>query len=223
MNRREFVKIGFMGGATLLLSGCGALSLLDGSGSVAVKGSVSKGESMKIVIVNSSPHSDNTSTSKYLSGRFADGAKSAGHEIFVFDAANEDTHPCRGCDKCGMDGECIFKDAIETKLMPQMLAADLIVLATPLYYFGMSAQLKTVVDRFYSRTSKLHGKKSIIIATAYNSADWTMDALSAHYKTLAHYMEWQDVGQIWGTGCGSRTLAESSDFADIAYNMGANL
>ena len=69
-------------------------------------------------------------------------------------------------------------------LMQEMLEADMLVLATPLYYYGMSAQLKIVIDRFYSRTGQLHGKKSLLIATAYNSADWTMDAISNHYDTL---------------------------------------
>ena len=178
---------------------------------------------MKIVVINSSPHSESQSTSRFLSQKFIEGAKSAGHEIFVFDAANEETHPCRGCDSCRMDGPCIHKDAIENKLMPQMLEADLLVLVTPLYYFGMSAQLKTIVDRFYSRTTKLNGKKSIMMATAWNTADWTMEALKNHYETLVRYMSWQDVGQIWAVGCGYRSAVEDSKFADEAYKIGANL
>ena len=221
MNRREFLKIGCMAGMTVFLAGCGLSAAADGN--TVPKGSVSGGRKMNIVVINSSPHSDSESTSKYLAARFVDGATSAGHEVFVFDAARADTHPCQGCDKCGMDGACIFKDDIENILMPKMLSADLIVLVTPLYYFGMSAQLKTVVDRFYSRTSKLHGKKSVMMATAYNSADWTMEALANHYDTLVRYMEWQDVGQVWATGCGARSLVERSEFADMAYKIGENL
>jgi len=223
MNRREFLKISSAGAMTLFLSGCGLFGSDQKVNSAPEKGSVSGGKSMKIVVINSSPHSDSESTSKYLAARFVDGAKSSGHEIFVFDAAKEDIHPCQGCDKCGMDGPCIFKDAIENTLMPKMLEADLIVLVTPLYYFGMSAQLKIIVDRFYSRTGKLHGKKSIMMSTAYNSADWTMEALMNHYNTLVRYMEWTDVGQVWATGCGARSLVERSEFADVAYKIGTNL
>lgn len=178
---------------------------------------------MKIVVINSSPHPQNESTSIYLSEQFTAGAKSAGHEVFTFDAANEETHPCRGCDKCHMDGPCIYQDAIEKVLMPKMLEADMLVLVTPLYYYSMSAQLKTVVDRFYSRTERLHRKKSLLIATAYNSADWTMTALVAHYDTLVRYMEWQDMGAVLGVGCGSRSLAERSQFGPQAYKIGASL
>ncbi len=62
-----------------------------------------------------------------------------------------------------------------------------------------------------------------MMATAYNSADWTMEALANHYDTLVRYMEWQDVGQVWAIGCGARYLVEKSEFADIAYKIGANL
>ena len=222
------MKISGMGAFTLFLSGCGLSALgekekVQTAAAAPEKGSVSGGKNMKIVVITSSPHPKNESTSIYLADRFTEGAKSAGHEVFTFDAAHEDTHPCQGCDKCGMDGPCVWNDAIEQKLMPKMLEADLLVLTTPLYYYGMSAQLKTIVDRFYSRTEKLHRKKSIIIATAYNSADWTMEALSAHYDTLVRYMEWQDVGQVWGVGCGSRSLVERSEFGDMAQKIGANL
>ena len=224
MNRRKFIKVVGLGAMTIYLSGCGLSAIKNENDTeVSASESVSGGESMKIVVINSSPHSEEQSTSRYLAKKFVDGATSAGHEIFVFDAANEKTNPCRGCDQCGMDGACIFDDAIETKLMPQMLKADLLVLVTPLYYFGMSAQLKTVVDRFYSRTGRLSGKKSMIISTAWNTADWTMEALKNHYETLVRYMSWQDVGQVWATGCGSRSMVERSEFGDMAYKIGAAL
>ncbi len=222
MNRREFIKIGGLGAMSLFLSGCG-LSAVAETKNASAESSISEGKLMKIVVINSSPHSERQSTSRYLAQKFIEGAQSKGHEIFTFDAANEDTHPCRGCDSCGMDGPCIFNDAIENKLMPKMLDADLLVLVTPLYYFGMSAQLKTIVDRFYSRTGRLNGKKSLILATAWNTADWTMAALINHYETLVRYMNWQSVGMVMATGCGYRSAVESSNFGEQAYNIGANL
>ena len=228
MDRRSFVKLVGFGSIALYLSGCGLTTSENKNAPTAEKisaaqGVTSEGKSLKIVVINSSPHSEEQSTSRYLAQKFVDGAKSAGHEIFVFDAANEKTNPCRGCDRCGMDGDCIFNDAIAEKLMPQMLDADLLVLVTPLYYYGMSAQLKIVVDRFYSRTTRLNNKKSMMIATAWNSADWTMEALKTHYETLVRYMNWTDVGQVWAVGCGTRAMVERSEFGDAAYKIGATL
>ena len=229
INRRTFLKVSGMGAMTLFLSGCGLSALLgtdhesNASGKIPEKGSISGGKAMKIVVITSSPHPKDESTSCYLADRFTEGAKGAGHEVFTFDAANSDTHPCRGCDNCHMNGPCVFKDDIEKTLMPKMLEADMLVLVTPLYYYGMSAQLKTIIDRFYSRTTKLNGKKSILMATAYNSADWTMEALVTHYNTLVRYMNWQDAGQVLAIGCGSRPLVEHSAFGEQAYQIGANL
>jgi multimeric flavodoxin WrbA len=222
MDRRNFLKVLSVGAATLFLSGCGIAAVADDK-TVAAESKISGGAKMKIVVINSSPHSENQSTSRYLAQKFIEGAKSAGHEIFTFDAANEETHPCQGCDSCGMDGDCIFDDAISKKLMPKMLEADLLVLVTPLYYFGMSAQLKTIIDRFYSRTEKLHHKKSLLLATAWNNNDWTMTALNTHYETLVKYMEWENVGAVLAVGCGYRSAVESSKFGDEAYKIGANL
>lgn len=222
MDRRAFIQVGLMGAMTLLCSGCG-LSALASDNQTPEKGKVSGGKKMKIVVITSSPHPKQESTSIYLADRFTEGAKSAGHEVFTFDAANGNTHPCRGCDMCHMDGPCVSNDDIEKVLMPKMLEADMLVLNTPLYYYGMSAQLKTVVDRFYSRTGRLHGKKSMLITTAYNSADWTMESIANHYDTLVRYMEWDDVGKVLGIGCGSRRLVENSQFGDMAFKIGANL
>lgn len=219
MNRKNFIKMMSFGAISLFLSGCG----VSAEKNVSTEKKISRGKNMKIVLINSSPHSEEKSTSRFLAQKFVEGAKSAGHEIFIFDAANEETHPCKGCDHCGMDGDCIFNDAISQKLMPKMLEADLLVLVTPLYYYGMSAQLKIIVDRFYARTTKLNGKKSIFMATAWNSADWTFEALKNHYETLVRYMNWEDCGQVWAIGCGYRSAVENSEFADAAFKIGANL
>lgn len=225
MDRRDFLKVICAGAATFFLNGCGfaAVDEKNNSDAKAQAKNISEGDAMKIVVINSSPHAENESTSRYLAQKFSEGAKSKGHEIFTFDAANEETNPCQGCDHCGMDGPCIFNDAIETKLMPEMLKADVLVLVTPLYYYGMSAQLKTVIDRFYSRTGKLNGKKSILLTTAWNTADWTFTALKTHYETLVRYMNWTDMGQVLATGCGYRSAVENSQFGDVAFNVGVSL
>lgn len=221
MDRRKFLKILSVGAATLFFSGCGLTASADEKD--LAKKNISGGKQMKIVVINSSPHSEKSSTSRYLAQKFIEGAKTKGHEIFIFDAANEKTNPCRGCNSCGMDGECIFRDAISEKLMPKMLEADLLVLVTPLYYFGMSAQLKIIVDRFYSRTEKLHHKKSLLLATAWNSNDWTMTALNTHYETLVRYMEWENMGAVLAVGCGYRSAVEDSEFGETAFKIGTNL
>jgi putative NADPH-quinone reductase len=227
MDRREFIKVSGAGMLTLFLSGCG-LSMLNGeekkaagAPAAAAASKTQGGKGMKIVVVTGSPHK--AGTSALLADKFIEGAQAAGHEVFRFNAAFEDIHPCLGCDACGMNGPCVQKDAIENKLIQKLVDCDMIALVTPLYYYGMSAQLKTIVDRFYSRTGRISGKKSLLMATAYNSADWTMSALVDHYDTLVRYMNWKDMGKVLAIGCGSRSLIEQSKFPDQAYQLGKSL
>ena len=110
---------------------------------------------MKILVMESSPHKHGSSN--LLAAEFIRGATEAGHQTQVFDVARSDLRPCLGCDACGMSGSCVQKDGME-ELRRRILASDMVVFVTPLYYFGMSAQLKTAIDRFYSFNDELSAK-----------------------------------------------------------------
>ena len=101
----------------------------------------------------------------------------------------------------------------------------MVVFATPLYYYGMSAQLKIVVDRFCAYNSSLHGKhmKSALLTVAWNADNWTFEALEAHYKTLVRYCGFKDQGMVLGYGCGSPDMTKRSPHVEEAYQMGKNL
>ncbi len=94
---------------------------------------------MKIVILKGSPRQNGNSN--WLAGQFAKGAVEAGHEIVEFDCAKHKVGGCLACNACGMNGPCVQQDDF-IPLREQLLEADAIVLATPIYYFGVSAQLK---------------------------------------------------------------------------------
>ena len=123
-----------------------------------------------------------------------------------------------------MSGGCVQKDDMAA-LRDQLLDADLAVFVTPIYYFGMSAQLKTVIDRFYSFNGQLSsvGLKTDLIATAWDSNDWTMQNLSAHYQTLCRYLNFKDQGMILGTFCGTVSQTRTSRFPKLAYELGKSL
>lgn len=224
MNRRDFIKISATGLGTLLVSGIG-LNLLGESAPVSDTVTEPSGSTVshhgKIVVITGSPHRNGTSA--LLADNFITGAQSKGHSIFRFNAAFEGIHPCQACNACNNNGMCVLGDAVEKKLMPQLLQADIIALVTPLYYYGMSAQLKTVIDRMYSHLHGLQNKKSLLMATAYNNADWTFDALVDHYQSLVTYMHWQDLGTVLATGCGSRSVIERTMFPQYALQLGESL
>ena len=177
---------------------------------------------MRIVILESSPNRHGSSN--LLAERFAQGAQEAGHQVAFADVAHADIHPCTGCVHCGYEGPCVQKDDVEG-IRRQLLAADMVVFVTPLYYYGMSAQLKTMVDRFCAFNSSLQAKhlKSALLAAAWNSDTWTFAALEAHYQTLVRYLNLQDMGMVLGTGYGTPAMTARSPFPPAAYRLGRQL
>lgn len=116
-------------------------------------------------------------------------------------------------------------DRYVQKIREKLLSSDMVVFATPLYYYGMSAQLKTVVDRFCAYNSSLNSRhlKSALLTVAWNADDWTFEALVAHYKTLVRYINFEDKGMVLGYGCGSPGMTKRSRFLQEAYQLGKTL
>lgn len=176
---------------------------------------------MKIVVITGSPKKKGTSAA--LVEAFMKGAGEVGHEVVRFDAAFADVNPCIGCDYCKSEGSCVHLDDME-RLVPNLIEADAIVFATPVYYFGMPAQLKAVVDRFYSPESMMQGnKKTALLATAYNPDVAVADALVKQYQMISNYMQWEDSKMILACGCGVREAIEKSTYPEEAYEFGKTI
>ena len=177
---------------------------------------------MKIVVLMGSPNR-NGSTG-ILVENFKKGAEEAGHSVEVIDVCHANIHPCTGCVRCGYEGPCVQKDDVQI-IRKKLLDSDMVVFATPLYYYGMSAQLKTVVDRFCAYNSSLNSRhlKAALLTVAWNADDWTFDALEAHYKTLVRYINFRDCGMVLGYGCGSPGMTKRSGYPKEAYQLGRSL
>ena len=177
---------------------------------------------MKIVVLEGSPNQHGSSN--MLADNFIRGAEEAGHTVKVIDAAHADIHPCIGCIHCGYEGPCVQKDDVE-KFRQDILDADMMVFVTPLYYYGMSAQLKILIDRFCAFNSSIQRKrmKSALLTAAWNSDGWTFDALEAHYRTLVHYLNLKDMGMVLGKGCGTPSMTQHSKYPEQAYELGIKL
>lgn len=177
---------------------------------------------MKIVMLEGSPHA--SGSSNMLAREFMRGASESGHEVIEIEVAMSDIHPCIGCGRCGMDGPCAFDDD-NAFVRDALLGSDMVVFVTPIYYFGMSAQLKAVIDRFYSYTTRLSGKglKAALITAAWDSDADVMPAIVAHYEKLCRYMHFEDAGKVLGLGCGTPGSTRGSRCMEAAYDLGRGL
>lgn len=177
---------------------------------------------MKVLIITGSPHKNGTTAC--LAEQFIKGAEEAGHEIFRFDAANKEVHPCIACEKChGGTPVCVFRDDMQ-ELNPHLIEADVIVLVSPIYYYDINAQLKAVIDRFYANDAVLHGNKKavLMVAMADDSMESAEGAL-ASFKGMTKYLEWDIAGTVVGVNCMTPEMIKNTDYPEQAYQLGKSL
>lgn len=176
---------------------------------------------MKVVMITGSAHKHGTTAT--LADRFAQGVSDAGHELFRFDAAFQSVHPCIGCDKCRRSGVCAF-DADDMKtLNPHLLAADIIVFVSPIYYFTLNAQIKSVIDRFYANDDALHGRKKAVLITAMADSELTAaSGANATFHEILKYLEWEDAGLLNAVNASSASDLSEEDLKR-AYDLGRNI
>ncbi len=98
----------------------------------------------KVLIVSTSPRLN--SNSEALAKAFAEGAREAGNEVELISLRGRTVNFCRGCLVCQEKGRCVIRDDAD-EICRKALHADVLVFATPIYYYEMSGQLKTLLDR----------------------------------------------------------------------------
>lgn len=178
-------------------------------------------EKMKILVLTGSPRKNGNSNG--LASEFIRGATEKGHDVFRFDTAQSNVHPCIACNSCGMDGPCVFKDDFE-QVREHIVPADAVVFATPMYYFGISSQLKTVIDRFYALNGQIHvPKKGALLMTYANTSPKQAIPIDSHYDTLMDYLGWENAGKIIAPGVWPAGSIKSTKYPEMAYNLGRSI
>ncbi len=165
---------------------------------------------MNVLAISSSPRRDGNS--RLLANAILDGAAEAGHEVALVDLADTMTGLLRDCRECrGADGNCTIADGYQELFLKQVLKADAIVLATPLYWYGVSGALKSFIDRFFCFISatypdyeevreQLVGKRMAVAISSEESYLGSIVGITASMQELARYLHWELVGIASGIG-----------------------
>jgi len=126
-----------------------------------------------------------------------EGAEQNGNQVTKIHLGKLNISGCTGCDYClAHNGQCSIRDDMDI-VYPALDQADVIVFASPIYFFSMSAQLKAVIDRFYPRAyTGYHCKQSIFLTVCGDSNASVMDPAIASYKMIVDYMGCEDIGII---------------------------
>ena len=176
---------------------------------------------MNVIILNGSPRkSGNTSA---LTAAFAKGAQDAGHTVTEFFLGGMEIHGCKGCFGGGKnsDSPCVQKDDMD-KIYPVYKAADVVVLASPLYYWTISGQLKTAFDRLFAVAEcdpnyRNPQKKSVLLMAAEGHG---FEESEYWYDRLEQHLGWKSLGKVLCGGVMDTGDIEGKPEPDAAYALG---
>lgn len=156
--------------------------------------------SKNIIVLNGAARK-NGNTAKLVEG-FAEGARSAGHQVKVFYLDGMDIHSCKGCLGAGKDPKhpCSQRDDMD-QIYAGFGDADVVVFASPLYFWTITGTLKTVADRLYAELECLgyggFAKQSVLLMTA-DGGDYSQAV--TWYRTYERNLGWRNLGEVLGKG-----------------------
>jgi multimeric flavodoxin WrbA len=182
--------------------------------------------SKHILILKGSPREKGNSS--LLAEKAAEGARAAGAEVETFSLHRMDIRPCDACDTCQETGVCVLKDDMQV-LYPKLQEAEAIVIASPVYWFTMSAQTKLFIDRWYalesSQGNALKGKQFGIILTYGDTDPYSSGAINAirTFQDMFRYIGANIAGMVYGTASDEGDVLKQPELMGRAYKLGAKL
>ncbi len=178
-----------------------------------------------IVILNGSPRK--TGNTSALVNAFTKGANDAGHTVTEFFLDRMNIHGCKGCfgGNNTKDCPCIQKDDM-AQIYPAVKESDVVILASPLYYWNMSGQLRTAVDRLFALEEgdenllRGHGRSSALLMAAEGHG---FDDVVLYYDHLMEHLKWENLGHVLAGGNMAVGDIKGKSEIDEAYNLGKSL
>ena len=177
--------------------------------------------SKKVLILSGSPRKGGNSN--ILCDEFMKGAEESGNTVEKIRVAEKKIGYCRGCYACKRTGICAIKDDM-AEILQKMIDADVIVLASPVYFYSIDAQLKAVIDRTVARWLEVKNKEFYYIMTAADGEKESLETTLACFRGYADCVEGaKEMGVIYGTGVYEKGEVKATKAMKEAYEMGLKL
>lgn len=159
-----------------------------------------------------------------LCDQFILGAREAGHTAEKIHLGDKKINHCIGCRACqANEGKCVHSDDM-ADVMKKMLDADVIVIATPVYFYAMAGQVKTLIDRVFARGSALKNKEFYIIVSATDRGQSVAQIVIQEFRGFFHCLPGAiEKGIIYGTGARNVGDIEGMPAMTDAYKMGKSV
>lgn len=175
----------------------------------------------KVLILSGSPRKGGNSD--LLCDEFARGAKDSGNEVEKIFVAGKKIAPCLACYACRNTGVCAIKDDM-AEVLQKMIEADVIVLASPVYFYSIDAQLKAVIDRTVARWLEVKNKDFYYIVTCADTDKDSTERTLECFRGYADCVEGaKECGVIYGTGVYEKGAIKDTAVMKQAYAMGKRI
>ena len=175
----------------------------------------------KVIVISSTPRRGGNS--EILAEEFARGAGDAGHAVEVIDLRDYHLNYCVACYACADSGKCVIGDGMN-EIAEKLVEADVIVFATPVYFYSMSGQLKVFIDRLVPVYTKIRAD-IYMIATQWDDNPDMMEKVFEAIRgcTVDCFEECEEKGVLYGAGLNEVGDAEKKpEYLATAYEMGKN-
>lgn len=180
----------------------------------------------KIVMLTGSPRKGGNTD--VMVDAFIKGAESAGHSVSRFDAGRKKLGGCKACDTCWSKGvACSFRDDF-AELEPMLEQADILVLATPLYWFGFSAQVKAALDRLYAYMGPdckkpLGIRGAALLICGGDDVESHFGGAHETFRQITDYLQWKNLGILTATAVNSKGDILNTEFPRRAEELGRSM
>lgn len=177
--------------------------------------------SKKILVLSGSHRKGGNSDT--LCDEFIKGAQESGHQVEKIFINDKKINYCTGCGVCNNTHKCILHDDM-AEIIDKMLSADVIVMATPVYFYNMNGQMKTLIDRTVPRYEDISGKEFYFIVAAADdnvaNMQRTIEGFRGYLDCLPGAVE---KGVIYGVGAWQIGEIKNSPAMEQAYSAGKNV
>ena len=177
--------------------------------------------SKKVLILSGSPRKNGNSD--ILCDEFAKGAMEAGHEVEKIRVAEKKIGYCRACYACRGAGICAIKDDM-AEVLQKKIDCDVMVLASPVYFYSIDAQLKALIDRTVARWTEVKDKEFYYIVTAADGEEEAAETTIACFRGYADCVNGaKEKGIIYGMGVSEKGKIKDTKAMNEAYEMGKSV
>lgn len=175
----------------------------------------------KVLVLSASPRKGGNSD--LLCDQFILGAQEAGNQTEKIFLRDKKIGYCNGCEACYDTHKCVQKDDM-AEILEKIIAADVIVMATPVYFYTMNAQMKTLIDRTVPRYEEITGKEFYFIVAAADSSKQSMERTLDGFRGFTLCLnDAKEKGVVYGVGAWRKGDIDGSAAMQQAYLMGKSV